>query len=113
MYHSWFSLDGVNDFGDVTLACDDDKRIQAHKVYLATGSVGSSLSSTTGSVGLLGIFGRWFSRLGFLQLFQLESLATVSVGSSLSSTTGSVGLFGIFGRWFSRLLLDGRFGWSN
>ena len=43
-----FSLDGVTDFGVVTLACDDDKRIQAHKVYLATGSVGSSLSSTTG-----------------------------------------------------------------
>ena len=31
-YHSWFSLDGVNDFGDVTLACDDDKRIQAHEL---------------------------------------------------------------------------------
>ena len=29
---SWFSLDAVNDFGDVTLACDDDKRIQAHEV---------------------------------------------------------------------------------
>ena len=52
------------------------------------------------------------SRLGFLQLFQLESLATVSVGSSLSSTTGSVGLFGIFGR-SCRLLLDDQFGWSN
>ena len=25
------NLDGVNDFGDVTLACDDDKRIQAHE----------------------------------------------------------------------------------
>ena len=24
------NLDGVNDLGDVTLACDDDKRIQAH-----------------------------------------------------------------------------------
>ena len=32
MYHSWFSLDGVNDFGNVTLACDDDKQVQAHKV---------------------------------------------------------------------------------
>ena len=31
-YHSWFSLDGVNEFGDVTLACDDDKRIQAHEL---------------------------------------------------------------------------------
>ena len=48
LYHSWFSLDGLTDFGVVTLACDDDKRIQAHEVYLATGSVGSSFSSTTG-----------------------------------------------------------------
>ena len=33
LYHSWFSLDGVSDFGVVTLACDDGKRIQAHEVY--------------------------------------------------------------------------------
>ena len=44
----------MNDFGDVTLACDDDKRIQAHK---------RSVLSTTGSVGILGIFGHWFSWL--------------------------------------------------
>ena len=25
-------MDGVNGFGDVTLVCDDDKRIQAHEV---------------------------------------------------------------------------------
>ena len=38
MHPSWFSLDGVSDLGDVTLVCDDDKRIQAHKlVQLGSG----------------------------------------------------------------------------
>ena len=87
---SWFSLDGVSDLGDVTLVIDDDKRIQAHKVYLATGSVGSSLTSTTGFSWTLRYI--WPLLQGpaplIPQLFQLESLATVSVGSSLSSTTG-------------------------
>ena len=43
LYHSWFSLDGVSDFGVVTLACDDDKRIQAHEVYLAKASLYTNL----------------------------------------------------------------------
>ena len=32
LYHSWFSLDGVNDLGDVTLVCDDEKPIRAHEL---------------------------------------------------------------------------------
>ena len=59
----------MTDFGDVTLACADDQRLQAHedsflkgvyylqlvqlytRVYLATGSVGSSVIA--GSTGVL------------------------------------------------------------
>ena len=137
MYHSWFSLDGVSDFGDVTLACDDDKRIQAHEVYLATGSVGSSLSSTTGFSWTLryiwpllqapsplvpqagvsttvsvGVFGHCFSWLlvEFYNWIQLDS--SVYLAPRLVLQLDSVGLFGIFGR-SCRLLFDGRFGWSN
>ena len=91
LYHSWFSLDGVTDFGVVTLACDDDKRIQAHKVYLATGSVGSSLSSTTGF--------SWTLRY-IWPLLQAPSPLVPQAGVS---TTVSVG---IFVHCFSWLLIE-------
>ena len=65
MHPSWFSLDGVSDLGDVTLVCDDDKQIQAHKLVqlgsLITGGWFSLVLSRFGYSGAYFLQSSWFS----------------------------------------------------